>query len=295
MKKAEPIEIAVIGGSGLYAMEGLRAVKEVSVKTPFGNPSERIAIGTLEGRLVAFLARHGKGHKVLPSEINARANIFALKSLGVKRIIGVGACGSLKEELAPKDLVLPDQVVDKTKGRISTFFGQGLAAHIQFDKPFCPELTRRLYESAQSAGLSIHKDGVYVCMEGPSFSTKAESLEHRRLGYSIVGMTVLPEARLAREAEICYAALCSVTDYDCWKKGEETVSAHQVIENLKTGVASVQRLIKVSLGLIAAGGFNCVCGEALKNALVTHPKYVNKLTAQKLKLLVGKYMIGARS
>ncbi len=278
-------------------MDGLRVVKEARVKTPFGSPSDKITIGEIDGCLIAFLPRHGKGHRVLPAEINVRANIYALKSLGVERLIGVGACGSLKEELAPKDLVLPDQLVDKTKGRVGTFFGDGIVAHVQFDQPFCPNVSEVIVKAADAARLGLHRGGVSVCMEGPAFSTKAESLDHRRLGYAIVGMTAVPEAKLAREAEICYASLAFVTDYDCWKEGEEAVTVEKILENLKEGSSRAQNVLRRALPLLArgAGGVSpCSCASALRYAVVTDPKHMKKQTFRKLKLLIGKYFSGNR-
>ncbi|MBI2070454.1 MAG: S-methyl-5'-thioadenosine phosphorylase [Elusimicrobia bacterium] len=291
MKSSAGVKIGVIGGSGLYQMEGCRLIRQVSVKTPFGRPSDSIAIVDVAGIPVAFLPRHARGHRILPTEINARANIFALKSLGVERVLSVGATGSLKEELAPMHLVIPDQLVDKTRLRVQSFFGQGMVAHVQFDRPICPALSRVVVDSAGDLGLPAHDGGVYVCMEGPAFSTRAESLEHRRSGYSVIGMTALPEAKLAREAELCFSLIAFVTDYDCWKEGEEAVNASKVIENLKEGVNRVQRVLKDAIPKISrlprAG---CPCPDALSTALVTDPKYMSRSTAQKLRLLVGRYV-----
>ncbi|MBI4063111.1 MAG: S-methyl-5'-thioadenosine phosphorylase [Elusimicrobia bacterium] len=283
--------IGVIGGSGLYNMEGCRLIREIRAKTPFGEPSDSIALVDVAGVPVAFLPRHGKGHRILPTEINFRANIYALKSLGVRRLISVGATGSLREELAPMDLVVADQLVDKTRHRTQTFFGSGIVAHVQFDKPFCSTLRSLLSSEAGALNIRHHDSGVYVCMEGPAFSTKAESLEHKKLGYSIVGMTALPEAKLAREAEMCFALLAFVTDYDCWKDTEEAVNAMKVVENLKQGVGYVQRVLKSAIPkLAAAGETSCGCQNALASAIVTDFAYMNKATVKKLDLLVGKYL-----
>ncbi|MEK7288131.1 MAG: S-methyl-5'-thioadenosine phosphorylase [Elusimicrobiota bacterium] len=287
---SKPVRLGVIGGSGLYEMEGCRLLRELSVKTPFGPPSDRIAIVDVGGEPVAFLPRHGRGHRISPSEINVRANIFALKSLGVEQLISVGAVGSLKEELAPTHLILPDQLVDKTRCRVQTFFRGGIVAHVQFDQPYCPHLRSLLAESARESALDVHEDGIYVCMEGPAFSTKAESLEHRRLGYSVVGMTALPEAKLAREAVLCAANVSFVTDYDCWKEGEEAVTAERVISNLKEGVSRAQKLLRAALPILAARGRSgvCRCPHALAGAIVTDPRLINRAAARKLGLLIAK-------
>lgn len=291
MKKLPPVRLGVIGGSGLYSMEGCRLIREVSVKTPFGSPSDKIAIVDVAGAFAAFLPRHGRGHRILPTEINSRANIYALKSLGVEQLISVGATGSLKEELAPMHIVLPDQLVDKTRHRIGTFFGSGIVAHVQFDQPFCSPTREALALAAQDLTLPFHDGGIYVCMEGPAFSTKAESSDHRRSGYSVIGMTALPEIKLAREAELCAASVAFVTDYDCWKEGEEAVTVDKVIANLKEGVARVQKLLRAALPRMAQQGRpqSCSCSKALATAVITDPKVRNKAQVRKLKLLIGKY------
>lgn len=289
--KNQEIPVAVIGGSGLYAMEGAKLLRELTVKTPFGNPSDSIAIALISGIHVAFLPRHGKGHRILPTEINNRANIYALKTLGVKKIIGVGATGSLKEELAPKHLVIPDQLVDKTRFRVQTFFGDGIVGHVQFNHPFCPALSGLLYDTAQELGITAHKGGVSVTMEGPAFSTLAESQENRRQGYSLIGMTAAPEAKLSREAEICYSSLAFVTDYDCWKEGEE-VSLDVILENLHEGSARAQKVIGAAIKDIVkslSGKAQCHCAESLKFAIVTDRKKIPAKTLKALKPLVGKY------
>jgi 5'-methylthioadenosine phosphorylase len=294
MMKKDRAVIAVIGGSGLYEMKGVSNAREVRVKTPFGRHSEPLIVGELGGVGCAFLPRHGKGHVVLPSEINARANIYALKSLGVERIVAVGAVGSLKEELGPGDLFLPDQLVDETKGRASTFFGGGLVAHVAFDRPFCPVSREFLIDRARESGMALREGGVHVCMEGPAFSTKAESEYHRRQGYSVIGMTSVPESKLAREAEICYALINFITDYDCWKEGSE-VSQDKVLEYLALGAGKAKSLLEKSLPDLARlprGG--CSCIEALKRAIVTDPKAASPSAVRKLDLLVGKYLRPAK-
>lgn len=288
-KKArpEPVPVAVIGGSGLYEIPGIEDLQEVRLKTPFGEPSDAIVVGRLEGVRCAFLPRHGRGHRFLPTEVPSRANIYALKSLGVERMIGVGACGSLKEELAPRHFVVPDQVFDRTKSRPSTFFGEGIVGHVSVDQPFCGDLARLLHESARGAGVTAHKGGTYVCIEGPSFSTKAESHVNRSHGFSVVGMTVVPEYKLAREAEICYATVSLVTDYDVWKEGEE-VTVEKVIATLNANVENVKRLIRLALPRIARER-RCPCASALRYAVFTHPPAMNPRTRKKLDLLIGKY------
>ncbi|MEK6542871.1 MAG: S-methyl-5'-thioadenosine phosphorylase [Elusimicrobiota bacterium] len=292
VKRAE-VRIGIIGGSGLYAMQGAKLLREARIKTPFGAPSDAVTIAEVAGVSVAFLPRHGKGHRISPTEINFRANIYALKSIGVERIIGVAATGSLKEELAPRDLVIPDQLVDKTRHRASTFFTDGIVAHVQFNKPFCPGLGAVLAESAQEVSLNMHSGGVYVCMEGPAFSTLAESQENRRMGYDLIGMTASPEAKLAREAEICYATLAFVTDYDCWKEGEEAVNVEALIGNLTEGTRRAQMVLAKAIPKFARHNPSqdrCACRVALSTALVTDKKMMDKRTVQKLKLLVGKYV-----
>ena len=281
-------QVAVIGGSGLYELKGASNPREVKVKTPFGDHSGPLMILEVGGVSCAFLPRHGKGHVHLPSEIPVRANMYALKSLGVERIVGVGAVGSLKEELAPGDLVLPDQLADETRGRVSTFFGRGLVAHVTFDRPFCGATRRHLSRSAKSAGLGMHEGGVHICMEGPAFSTKAESEAHRRAGYSVIGMTALPEAKLAREAEMCYGLINFVTDYDCWKEGAE-VTQEKVLSFLAAGAAKARALLEKALPGLPALAESCGCREALKTALVTDPAYTDAATLRRLELLVGKY------
>ena len=281
--------VGVIGGSGLYDMPGITGRREVRVRTPFGAPSGPILLGELSGVPCAFLPRHGRGHVLLPGEVNSRANIWALKSLGVEQVVSISAVGSLKEELPPRDFVFPAQLVDETKGRASTFFGSGLVAHVAFDRPFCGEEARLLHEAAQGLGIRAHRGGTLVCMEGPAFSTKAESEYHRRQGYDIIGMTAVPEAKLAREAELCYAAACLVTDYDCWKEGEE-VSSGKVVENLHVNVANAQRLLAATVPALAARQRACRCPEALAGAIFTDPRRADRRTLRRLDLLVGRHL-----
>ncbi|MDP2952445.1 MAG: S-methyl-5'-thioadenosine phosphorylase, partial [Chloroflexota bacterium] len=236
--------IGVIGGSGLYEMEGLADIEEARVKTPFGDPSDTIVVGTLEGTRVAFLPRHGRGHRISPTRLPARANIYALKSLGVEWVISVSAVGSLKEEIRPLDLVVPDQLIDRTRSRVNSFFEDGPVVHVGFADPFCPVLSRSLYEAAREAGARVHRGGTYVVMEGPLFSTRAESDLYRSWGASVIGMTALPEAKLAREAEICYATLACATDYDCWREGHESVTIEMVIANLTQNVATAKQILR---------------------------------------------------
>jgi len=281
--------IGVIGGSGLYEMEGLAEIEEVRVETPFGEPSEAITIGTLEGVRVAFLPRHGKGHRIMPTELPVRANIYALKSLGVERIISVSACGSMKEEIAPLDIVIPDQLFDRTRARPTTFFGGGLVIHISFDEPFCPELSGLLYEAAKEVGARVHKGGTYICIEGPQFSTKGESRIYRQWGVDVIGMTAIPEAKLAREAEICYATLAMVADYDVWHEVEEPVTVEMVVRNMLQNVVMAKRVIRAALPKIPAQR-DCLCATALRDAIITQRERIPAEVREKLALLVGKYL-----
>jgi 5'-methylthioadenosine phosphorylase len=285
---AQPVKLAVIGGSGLYQIPGIQNLKEVRVKTPFGDPSDAIMVGELSGVRCAFLPRHGRGHPFLPTEIPVRANIWALKSLGVERILAVGACGSLQQELAPRHFVVPDQVFDRTKSRVSTFFGEGIVGHVSVDHPFCPAVADVIYEGSKAVGVTTHKGGTYVCIEGPSFSTRAESLVNKGHGFSVVGMTAVPEYKLAREAEICYATVSLVTDYDVWKEGEE-VTVEKVVETLHANVDNVRKLVAHALPKLAALG-DCKCRSALQFAVFTDPKVMPAKTKKKLSLLIGKYV-----
>ena len=282
-------KIGVIGGSGLYKMEGMTEIEEAKLSTPFGEPSEAIILGKLEGVRIAFLPRHGKGHGMSPSDLPVKANIYALKSLGVERIISVSAVGSLKEEIQPLDLVIPDQLIDRTKGRASTFFTNGIVGHVAFAEPFCPILSQALFEAATEAGAKVHQGGIYLAMEGPQFSTRAESQLYRSWGADIIGMTALPEAKLAREAEICYATLAFVTDYDCWHPGYESVTTEMILTNLRKGVDIAQEILKLAIPLIPRER-DCACATALKDAIVTSPKYIPERTKDDLALLIGKYL-----
>lgn len=285
----EAIKLGVLGGTGLYAMEGLKETKEVAVATPFGKPSDKFIIGTLEGRRVAFLTRHGRGHRILPSELNFCANIYAFKLLGVERILSVSAVGSLKEEWKPLQFLIPDQFFDRTRGRQSTFFGQGVVAHVSFAEPMCATLMEVLAQACQRVGLEVHKGGTYVCMEGPAFSTKAESHAYRQLGFDVIGMTNLQEAKLAREAEICYATVAMVTDYDCWHPDYEAVTGIEVVENLTRNIANVQKVIREAVNLVPAQR-TCKCASALAQAIVTRPEHIPARTKKKLAAILGKYL-----
>jgi 5'-methylthioadenosine phosphorylase len=284
----EQIKIGIIGGSGLYDMPGLTERSEITLETPFGHPSDALIAGTISGHRVVFLSRHGRGHRRMPSDLNYRANIYAMKLLGVERILSVSAVGSLKEELAPLDIVLPDQFVDRTSGRRSTFFGDGLVAHIAFADPICPDLLDQVHRAAHNAGIPSKKGGVYVCMEGPAFSTRAESNLYRSWGMDIIGMTNLQEAKLAREAEICYVTIALVTDYDCWHQSHESVSADMIIGNLLKNCQAAQRIIAQTVTDLQSTR-SCQCGEALKFALITDKAVVPPETKNKLDCIVRKY------
>jgi 5'-methylthioadenosine phosphorylase len=281
--------IGVIGGSGLYEIEGMASIEEVTPKTPFGKPSDAIIVGELEGNRIAFLPRHGRGHYISPTELPVRANIYALKSLGVEWIISVSAVGSLQEDIHPLDLVVPDQLIDRTRSRTNTFFGDGLVAHVAFAEPFCPVLSNILYAAAAETGPGVHQGGTYVVMEGPLFSTKAESNLYRSWGASVVGMTALPEAKLAREAEICYATIACATDYDCWHEAEESVTIEMVIANLQKNVGRAKNIIKTAISRIPETR-ECACPQALKDAIITAPDKIPEKTRRELALLVGKYI-----
>ncbi len=282
-------KIGVIGGTGLYDIEGLTDIEEVSLDTPFGKPSDTITIGTLEGQRVAFLPRHGKGHTISPTEIPQRANIYALKSLGVEHIIAINSAGSFKLEVKPGDLLIPDQLIDRTRQRINTFFGDGIVAHIQFAEPFCPALSKILYRSAREAGADVHPRGTYVVMEGPAFSTQAESRLHRSWGADVIGMTALPEARLAREAEICYAIIACSTDYDSWHEEEEPVSVDAILSTMRQNIEMAKKIIKLAVSRIPKRR-DCDCATALMGAIVTAPELVPPEQKKKLDLLLGKYL-----
>jgi len=286
MSKAE---IGIIGGSGLYNMPGIQRMRRVRVATPFGKPSETFLLGELEGREVAFLSRHGRGHVLMPSEINFRANLYALKKLGVTRIISVSAVGSLREELKPLDMVLPAQFFDRSTNRPSTFFGGGIVAHISFADPVCPVLVDVLSQACASSGVNCHRGGTYICMQGPAFSTKAESATYRAWGMDVVGMTNLQEAKLAREAEICYATLAMVTDYDCWHPAHDAVTVDQIIDYLNRNAQNAQKIIRAAVRQMPKER-GCKCGSALAHAILTDPKKIPPQVRKKLALLLGKYL-----
>ena len=281
--------IGVIGGSGLYAMQGLSDAREVRVKTPFGDPSDAFVIGTVEGKRVAFLARHARGHRILPGEINYRANIYAMKLLGVERIISVSAVGSLKEHLAPGQFLVADQFVDRTRLRVSTFFGNGLVAHVTFDKPTCPQTSRVLADASAHCGVTVHPKGTYICMEGPQFSTLAEAHMHRKLEFDVIGMTNVTEAKLAREAELCYGTIAMITDYDCWHPDHESVTGAQIIATLQQNAENAQKVLREAIKSLP-NARECKCGSALAHALITDPKLVPKSTKSKLAAIIGKYI-----
>jgi len=282
-------KIGVIGGTGLYDIEGLKDIEEVDIDTPFGKPSDTITIGKLEGVGIAFLPRHGKGHRIMPTEIPARANIYALKSLGVEHIIAVNSAGSFKEKIKPGDLVIPDQLIDRTRSRADSFFGEGIVAHIPFAEPFCPDLSKILYEVAKETGASVHPRGTYVVMEGPAFSTRAESRLHRSWGADVIGMTALPEAKLAREAEICYAIIACSTDYDSWHEKKEPVSVDVILNIQRQNIDMTKKIIKLAVNRIPKRR-DCGCATALKTAIVTDPELIPSEQKKKLDLLIGKYV-----
>jgi len=285
--------IGVIGGSGLYRMEGMTDVEEVAIQTPFGDPSDVITVGKVEGVSMAFLPRHGRGHRISPTEIPVRANIWALKSLGVEWVISVSAVGSLREHIAPRDLVIPDQLFDRTKSRVNSFFEGGIVVHCTFAEPFCSTLSNLLLDSAHELGdVIVHEGGTYVCMEGPLFSTKAESLTYRRWGMDLIGMTALPEAKLAREAELCYATIACATDYDSWHESEESVTVEMVVSNLSANVANAQRILcNVARKIPADRNANtCGCPSALATAILTDPSSIPAGVKEKYSLLIGKYL-----
>jgi len=283
------IEIGIIGGSGLYDMDGLSDRQEVRVATPFGEPSGPYVTATLHGRRVAFLARHGAGHRLMPSELNFRANIFGFKTLGVERILSASAVGSLREDFRPLDIVIPDQFFDRTRGRISTFFGRGLVAHVGFAHPVCGEMAAVAAQAGRRVGATIHDGGTYVCMEGPAFSTLAESKTYRAMGFDIIGMTNLQEAKLAREAEICYTTIALVTDYDCWHPAHDSVTVDMIIANLVQNATTAQRIIAESVATLPATR-GCACGRALEHALITRPEHVPADIKAELAPIVAKYL-----
>lgn len=284
------VNIGIIGGSGFYQMEGLTGIEKIDVDTPFGQPSDVLTVGEIEGKRVVFLPRHGVGHRLLPSEINVRANVYALKSLGVEWIISVSAVGSLKAEIEPRHFVIPDQLYDHTKNRVNTFFGEGISAHVSLAQPFCHICSEILYQSATEINATVHMGGTYICMEGPAFSTLAESNVYRRLGFDVIGMTAAPEAKLAREAEICYALLACSTDYDCWHTEHEFVTAEMIFENLAANVEVAKRVVKSLIPKIPDKREECTCSNAIEKSIATNPSVMPEATKRKLRLLVGKYL-----
>lgn len=282
-------KIGIIGGSGLYEMDGLNNVREVAVDTPFGSPSDKFILGTLDGVDVAFLARHGRGHRITPTELPFRANIYAMKMLGVEWIISASAVGSLQEQYAPTDIVVPDQFFDRTRGRVSTFFGDGLVGHITFAHPVCDDLCSVLVDSCKAENVNVHSGGTYLNMEGPAFSTLAESRLYRSWGMDVIGMTNLQEAKLAREAEICYATMALVTDYDCWHPDHDAVTVEMIIEYLNKNSANAQRIIRRSVAKLASFDKMCKHSSALKHAILTRPDAIPQETKEKLSAIIGKY------
>ena len=286
---SDPVRIGIIGGSGLYNMPGLEKPREVRVKTPFGDPSDALVVGALEGKRVAFLARHARGHRLLPTEINYLANIHAMKQLGVERIISVSAVGSLQEELKPLDFLIPDQFFDRTRHRMSTFFGDGVVAHVGFDKPVCAQLAGILGSACDAAKVRVHRGGTYICMEGPQFSTLAESHVYRQLRFEVIGMTNVTEAKLAREAEICYSTVAMITDYDCWHPDHASVTIEEIISNLNKNSENAQNVIREAVRAMPAER-SCKCGRALAHAIVTDPALIPAATRKRLALIAGKYL-----
>src|SRR5438105_2057302 len=282
-------EIGIIGGSGLYSMPGLERTSEWRVKTPFGEPSDALVLGTLEGKRVAFLARHARGHRLLPSEINYRANLYAMKLAGVTRVISVSAVGSLREDLRPLEFLIPDQFYDRTRLRVSTFFGDGIVAHVGFDKPTCPQLSGVIGSACDAAGVTAHRGGTYICIEGPQFSTLAEAHVHRQLRFDVIGMTNVTEAKLAREAELCYATIAMITDYDCWHPEHASVTLEQIIGNLNRNDERACNVIRQAMRAMPAER-ECKCGRALAHAIVTEPAAVPAATRRRLAAIIGKYI-----
>jgi 5'-methylthioadenosine phosphorylase len=287
--KSSEIEVGVIGGSGLYSMNGLTGTRELRLKTPFGDPSDAFVVGTVEGKRVAFLARHGRGHRILPTELNYRANIYAMKLLGVQRIISVSAVGSLLENLRPGEFLVPDQFFDNTRGRKSTFFGNGVAAHVTFDKPTCPQLSTVLADACVSCAVPVHRKGTYINMEGPQFSTLAEANFYRAMKFDVVGMTNVTEAKLAREAEICYSTIAMITDYDCWHPQHESVTVATVIATLNQNATNAQNVLREAIRTLPADR-RCKCRDGLKHAILTDPKLIPAKTKKSLAAIIGKYI-----
>jgi len=287
--KTEKVTIGVIGGSGLYAMEGLTNVRTTRVATPFGKPSDDYIIGTLHGKRVAFLPRHGRGHRIMPTDINYRANIFGMKKLGVERIISVSAVGSMKEEIKPGDIVIPDQFYDHTKHRRSTFFGNGVVAHVGMAEPVCAGLSNLLIEAGDKVGATVHRGGTYICMEGPQFSTRAESMTYRTWNVDVIGMTNATEAKLAREAEICYSTIALATDYDCWHHSEEAVTVEAVLAVMKHNIETSKSMIRQAVSMLT-GERSCGCGESLKNTIMTPEKLIPAKVKRDLAPIIEKYI-----
>ena len=284
------MRIGIIGGSGFYQIEGLTDIEEIEVETPFGKPSDALMLGNLDGKPVVFLPRHGIGHRLLPSDINVRANIYALKSLGVEWLISVSAVGSLRQDIEPRHFVIPDQLYDHTKHRKSTFFGDGIAAHVSLAHPFCSQLSNLLSTAATETNTIVHNGGTYICMEGPAFSTQAESELYRHFGFDIIGMTAAPEAKLAREAEICYAVLACSTDYDCWHPEHENVTTEMILENVRFNVEASKKTVRAAVAKIPEDQRDCACSTALQYALATHPDKISAAKRHELKFLLDKYL-----
>src|SRR2546422_6187766 len=282
-------QIGIIGGSGLYSMPGLNDVRELRIRTPFGDPSDAMVLGTLEGKRVAFVARHGRGHRILPTEINFRANIYAMKLLGVERIISVSAVGSLKEDLQPGEFLVPDQFFDRTKNRASTFFGEGIVAHVAFAHPTCGQLSGVLADACVHEAVKVHRRGTYVCIEGPQFSTLAEADVNRQLRFDVIGMTNVTEAKLAREAELCYGIIAMITDYDCWHPDHESVTGAQIIATLNQNAENAQHVVREAVKALPLE-HECKCDSALAHALITDPKLVPAATKKRLAAIIGKYI-----
>jgi len=285
--------VGVIGGSGLYEMEGLEDLQTITLKTPFGEPSDAYVVGHLEGVKVVFLPRHGKGHRIQPSSVNFRANIFGMKKLGAEWIIGVSAVGSMKESIHPGDMVIPNQFIDQTKGRPSTFFSDGIVGHISFADPVCPVLSRILFEAGKEVGAAVQKDGTYICIEGPQFSTRAESRLYRTWGVDVIGMTNIPEAKLAREAEICYSTIAFATDYDCWHESAEDVSIGEVLRILAQSTKIAKSAIRLAIKRLPEKR-DCLCSNALKYAMITAKKFIPEKTKKDLEPIIGKYIKAER-
>lgn len=282
-------QVGVIGGSGMYEIDGFSNIQEVYVSTPFGDPSDRLVVGTLEGVKVAFLPRHGRGHRISPSEINYRANVYALKSIGVDRLISISAVGSMREDIHPCDIVVPDQIFDRTVQRVRTFFTDGVVAHVALAEPYCPDLIDSVVQAADGVAPRVHRGGTYVCIEGPQFSTKAESRIYRQWGVEIIGMTAMPEARLAREAELCYVTMAMVTDYDVWHETHEGVTVEQVNANLKQNTVNAKQILRRLVKNLPIQR-PCSCGTALANSIVTQPRDIPPVVRQRLEVIAGKYL-----